>query len=534
MRKKNIVCIAGLLIVLLFFAPLSAAQHEDIEFEPHVEYAVNTGPCSIIAADLNGDGHLDLATTCNGDFMTGAQNVSVLINNGNGTFEPHREYPTDYGPSDIAAGDLNGDGDLDLVTANPVLLGDNTVSVLLNNGDGTFAAHVEYESDTVPQAVALADIDKDGDNDIICANNMGFSLSVLLNNGDGTFAPRKDYDNEYLSVDVAVADFDKDGYYDVATINNNWLDDNQTLSVFLNVGNGSLEPYDSYTTGDSPQNLVTGDFDEDGFTDIAVSRSSGSSVDIFLNNGDGTFAERSPTDIGHGADDMYAMDIDADGHLDLVTIYVSGYISTKVGIAYGWGNASFGDAQSYTTASGSSSVIAADLDKDDKMDIAVANGGDMFGAKASVSVLIQTQADVQIDDEEPPPDDIVVGGGDRSIFDDPLNIMVFIIMVSAVVLSTVLAVSERRKDKRAARSFDSGAVAVAPVQAAVAAQTVSWEGSPAAVAAPQPQWPAAQPQASPYQRTIQCPKCGRVFNMTIAKKPAKMECPYCHVKGTYR
>jgi len=526
-RKTNIAVLMSVLLVMISFISPSAAQHEDIDFASHAEYSVNVGPSNIVAADLNGDGHLDLACACNGDFMTTAQNVSVLINRGNGTFEPHREYPTDLGPLDIAVGDLNGDGDLDLVTANAVLLGDNTLSVLLNKGDGTFATHVEYESDTVPEAVALADIDNDGDNDIICANNMGFSLSVLLNNGDGTFAARIDYDNEYLSMDVAVSDFDKDGYPDVATINNNWVNGNYSLSVFLNYGNGTLAPYDYYPTGDSPNALAVGDFDENGFVDIAVSKTDDNSLDIFLNEGDGTFSERIPYVIGHDADGLFAGDVDGDSHIDLITIYLSGYTAQRVEIAFGWGNASFGDVKTYSTASGSSAVLAADLDKDNKKDIAIANGGDMFQAYSTVSVLIQKEIEETNGNGIPENGN---GSGDEkgSFFEEPIMLGIIVIVVIAVILSSALLISKKKKKKEKVQAVTQVAVPVAPAQQVVPvapAVTQAPAALPVTPATPLP------PPPAQVEQTIRCPNCGTGFVVKITQKPQPVECPHCHTKG---
>src|SRR6185437_9787817 len=111
-----------------------------------VDYPTGTAPWSVVAADLNGDGKPDLAVA-----DEGSNTVSVLLNNGNGTFAAKVDYPTGFSPSSVAEADLNGDGEPDLVVANAGA--NSSVSVLLNNGNGTFAAKVDYPSPN-PRSVA--------------------------------------------------------------------------------------------------------------------------------------------------------------------------------------------------------------------------------------------------------------------------------------------------------------------------------------------------------------------------------------------
>src|SRR5260370_20006342 len=113
--------------------------------------------------------------------------VSILLGNGDGTFQPHVDYPVGIGPYSVAVGDLNGDGKLDLVVANyPSVF---TVSVLLGNGDGTFKPQVTYPVGRQPISVAVADLNGDGKLDLAVADFTDGFVSVLLGNGDGTFQP---------------------------------------------------------------------------------------------------------------------------------------------------------------------------------------------------------------------------------------------------------------------------------------------------------------------------------------------------------
>ena len=165
----------------------------DGTFQAPKLYAVGTssglprGAGSIlVAGDFTGDGHLDLAVA-----NSGSNDVSVLLGNGDGTFQPAVEYAVGQDPDALVAGDFTGDGHLDLAVAN---MGSNDISVLLGNGDGTFQPAVEYAAGQGPVALAAGDFTGDGKLDLAVvddgdANGNGAGVSVLLGNGDGTFQP---------------------------------------------------------------------------------------------------------------------------------------------------------------------------------------------------------------------------------------------------------------------------------------------------------------------------------------------------------
>src|SRR5262249_3019802 len=139
-----------------------------------------TGPVSLVAGDLNADGYSDLATA--NEFSSG---VSVLFGNGDGTFATAASFGTGRSPSSIAAGDFNGDGIDDLATAG----GNSGVNVLRSNGDRTFAAPPAFVTENSPYAIATGDFNADGTPDLITTDTFDLdnSVSVLLGNGDGTF-----------------------------------------------------------------------------------------------------------------------------------------------------------------------------------------------------------------------------------------------------------------------------------------------------------------------------------------------------------
>ena len=159
--------------------------------------------------DFNGDGKLDVVTANIG--TGGPGSVSVLLGKGDGTFQTAVNYPVGRAPLFVAVADFNGDAKLGVVTVNA---NDNDISILLGNGDGTFQTAVNYSVGIEPEWVAVGDFNGDGKLDLAVTNtNAGGigSVSVLLGNGDGTFQPAVNYAADRNPESVAVGDFNGDG-----------------------------------------------------------------------------------------------------------------------------------------------------------------------------------------------------------------------------------------------------------------------------------------------------------------------------------
>ena len=225
----------------------------------------------MFAADLDDDGDIDLA-----EANTNDDNVSVLTNNGDGTFVTAVNYGAGGGPSSVFAADFDGDGDNDLAVANQI---DDNISILKNNGDGTFGTVVNYGVGDRPTFVFAADLDDDGDNDLAVANQYDDNVSVLTNNGDGTFGTAVNYGVGVNPSSVFAADLDGDGDNDLVVANTN--DDN--VSVLTNNGDGTFVTAVNYGARSYPSSVFAVDLDGDGDNDLAVANGSSANVSILKN-----------------------------------------------------------------------------------------------------------------------------------------------------------------------------------------------------------------------------------------------------------
>jgi FG-GAP-like repeat/Cep192 domain 4/FG-GAP repeat len=283
----------------------------DGTFQHSADYATGVEPLAVLLADFNGDGKLDLAVT---NYRGVSTSVSVFLGNGDGTFQSPAEYPTATGPEALFAADFNHDGKLDLAVADAYEVGVGNVSILLGNGDGTFQPHVDYPTASYPQQVAASDLNGDGTPDLVVTCLFANRVSVLLGNGDGTFQPHVDYPAGLNPGGLAVADFNGDGRLDLAVGDYGGA----TLAILLGNGDGTFQAPVSYGVGPVPNQLTAGDFNGDGILDLAVNANDGD-VAILLGNGDGTFRKQVHFATGYVPVALATGDFNGDGRLDIVT-----------------------------------------------------------------------------------------------------------------------------------------------------------------------------------------------------------------------
>ncbi|MDC0711573.1 FG-GAP-like repeat-containing protein [Stigmatella sp. ncwal1] len=399
------------------------------------QLAVSSKPSAAVTPDIDGDGRPDLVVASEGN-----SSLDIARGLGNGTFTAFTSVPIGTGatnPQGLTSGDFNGDGRVDLVTAN---LNTGNVSLLLDNGAGGYTPST-LSSGSSPRGVATADFDQDGHLDIVAANSGASNVRVFYGNGDGTFGESKTHATGSTPYAVLVVDLNGDGRPDIATANSgasnvtslrndgaraftslgatlvrpgprsldtadfnrdnkpdlvvgNYSDD--SVSVLLGQGNGTFAPAINTTANVNnkefrqPRGVAVGDFNLDGWPDVAVSSNLGYSMAVLLGkpvDATGTYSAFTISSIlaaGTSVGSLTGVDLDGDGRQDLVAT-LSAY--NRVAVLRGTGSSVMGtrayNVLDVTGTADSHGALAADVNRDGKLDLLVANT-----TSPSVSLLL--------------------------------------------------------------------------------------------------------------------------------------------------
>jgi hypothetical protein len=350
----------------------------DGSFQAATDYSAGGVPSAFTMADLNGDGIPDvaLANMASNSPAGGTGGlISVLLSNGNGTFQAPVNYASGPNIAGIAAGDVTGDKVPDLVVTH---VAGAIVTMLKGDGDGTFQAEQTLSSDSNLGATnfQLLDVNKDGKLDLVMASVFNGGATVLIGNGDGTFQPAAVFSTGNQTYFFAAADVSGDGNLDLAmvdTIGN-------YVTVLLGNGDGTFSPRKDLL-GDPLSGVSSGvvrDFNGDGIPDIAISALSG--VAMLLGKGNGTFQApiaagfTQPQNFGQ----LSAGDFNRDGHLDL--------IAGGATFLPGKGDGTFGAAVAINTDSDIRSSVVGDFNNDGYLDLV--DVGNQFVETEPMQVLL--------------------------------------------------------------------------------------------------------------------------------------------------
>jgi hypothetical protein len=370
------------------------------QVESRSSYVTFTTPNSVVVADFNHDGAMDFAISSYYP-DNGGPGIEVFLGNGDGTFRAPIKYVVTNGAGPLAVGDLNHDGNPDLVASS---YGSIAVVVLLGNGDGTFQAPVTYATPSFAAAVVLGDFNNDGNLDIATAvqstyTTSCFCVAVLLGNGDGTFQEPAIVTYPPLGADplaLATGHFNSDGNLDLALTEN--FISSGAAQILLGNGDGTFTLGASYTLDlTSALAIAAADLRNNGKTDLAVAALQSPGLVVLLGNGDGTFQLPVYYDFPGSTSSVTVAvgDMNGDGIPDLVAVPTVNSHNTNYSAVYifpGKGDGTFGSPEiSYPVASNSfpQGLALADFNGDHQPDITFA---DEFSQPNGVSeyVLLNT------------------------------------------------------------------------------------------------------------------------------------------------
>jgi hypothetical protein len=344
-------------------------NHGDGTFAAPVDYTLPWGSASGLAvADLNGDGKLDVVTGADG------ANLDVLLNQGAGALAPAVGYAV--GSRWVSVGDVNGDGTPDLVLTDTDSL-NGEIFVVLGAGDGAFVAPPAYflpTSTSSATSVGIGDLNGDGKPDLAVVSDQDATVSVLFNQGSGTFGPPVTFQVGTQFLNVAVADLNGDGKPDLV-----FADDLEPfVTVLFNQGGGTFASPVMLQVAVQPEAVWVADLNGDGVPDLILPDSQGPHVTVVLGLGGGTFGPSVGYTVSQFPQGVAIGDMNGDGSPDLVVTPVGLSNWATVDVLFNDGQGAFAPPVSYAVLSNPGEVAVSDLDGDGRLDLVVCNSSSAF------------------------------------------------------------------------------------------------------------------------------------------------------------
>jgi hypothetical protein len=395
--------------------------HGNGSFENQIMYSTSGLSQSLVIVDLNNDNRLDIIVAC-----FSVSDVVVFLGYGNGSFANMTTHSVGSWPLSVAVGDINSDKQLDIIVANSA---DNNVGILLGYGNGSFANQITYPTGNYPLYVAVADFNNDNQLDIVVINGYDDNIGILLGYGNSSFANQTTYPTSTNPTNAVIGDLNSDSQLDIVVSGSQPAN---YLNIFLSYGNGSFQNPIIYSTNSSIKAVSLGDFDDDDLLDLVVTDFNNKYLRILRGYGNGsfenhmgcltlpypwstavgdfnedhrldivvtnygieyitvfillpiTFSKNETTIASGGGSRLNSTAVNDFNNDTILDIVVVNYGSNNIGVLLGHGDGSFNEQMMFSTGSNSNpcSVTIGDFNKDDKLDLAVANTGtnnvDMF------------------------------------------------------------------------------------------------------------------------------------------------------------
>lgn len=364
----------GTFVTVLQFDPSSEEPNQLVK-----ELATELNTQAVALGDLNDDDFIDIVAV-----NTNSNSLTIFFGEGALSFGNRTTVPIGASPSDIALVDLDGDGALDVITADSFADTDGAVTVRLGNGDGTFQAARAFQAGNTPNGIAVDDLNDDGHLDLVASNGRSSDVSVLLGDGSGDFATARTFVANAEPITVALADMDDDGTIDVVAITKAELG---TATLLRNRGGGILNAVEDVLVGVSPSTIASGDMNDDAAPDLVVGTSLGT-VEIYAPQSQGGFSSLQSVNVGGSLRSLEVVDLDGDAVLDLAVVDREG---ERVVVLKGLGGARFSDPLSIPSDPRPTSITSGDFNADGRVDLALTTAGPDGAepAVARVTTLLQ-------------------------------------------------------------------------------------------------------------------------------------------------
>ncbi len=327
-------------------------------FVPKHPYGSGKENWGIATGDMDKDGDIDLVSSSNLDGM-----INVHYNNGKGDFSKKRQFRGGPYNRAVITGDFNKDGNLDIAS---VSVKDMKVNVLLADGAGGYLPKKSIPAGGgFPHDITTADVNQDGNLDLVTVTNMNHKVNLHFGDGNGNFAGAKSLPTTMKPRSVLVDDLNKDGIPDLIVGT-----DNREINYLLGKGQGQFEPK-KYLLGDGAiWGIGVGDFNKDGYPDVCGASYSTNKLSVFLTKANMQYERPQIIESGDYNFDLVCADFDLDGDIDIVTASTRDEV---INVHINDGTGKFGEKNKITSGNWNSAIVSADFDGDKDLDIATAS-----------------------------------------------------------------------------------------------------------------------------------------------------------------